>query len=131
MSAARYLAEHFAEVPVLILAWLQFTHEPENPILAREHMPLFLRLSGSSIFPAVQSMIFACCALGLGTVPTTVLAYKEEEVRRILGAPPDMRLYAGLPIGYPMEGYGPGPVRRLPISDVTYLDTYGNNWPKK
>jgi hypothetical protein len=31
MSAARYLAEHFAEVPVLILAWLQFTHEQENP----------------------------------------------------------------------------------------------------
>jgi nitroreductase len=31
MSAAMYLAEHFAEVPVLILAWLQFTHEQENP----------------------------------------------------------------------------------------------------
>jgi hypothetical protein len=30
-----------------------------------------------------------------------------------------------------MEGYGHGPVRRLRISDVTYLDTYGNNWPKK
>ena len=76
-------------------------------------------------------MIVACRALGVGTVLTTVLAYKEEEVRRILNAPPDMRLYAALPIGYPMKGYGHGPVRRLPISDVTYLDTYGNNWPKK
>ena len=70
-------------------------------------------------------------ALGLGTVLTTVLAYKEEEVRRILKAPPDMRLYAALPIGYPMDGYGHRPARRLPISAVTYLDAYGNNWPKK
>jgi hypothetical protein len=67
----------------------------------------------------------------LGTVLTTVLAYKEEEVRSIVKAPPNMRLYAALPIGYPMEGYGHGPVRRLPISEVTYMDTYGNNWPKK
>jgi hypothetical protein len=29
-----------------------------------------------------------------------------------------------------MKGYGHGTVRRLPISDVTYLDTYGNNWRK-
>jgi nitroreductase len=131
MSAAMYLAEHFGEVPVLILAWLQFTHEQENPNLAAEQMPIFLRLSGGSIFPAVQNMIVACRALGLGTVLTTVLAYKEEEVRNILKAPPNMRLYAALPIGYPMEGYGHGPVRRLQISEVTYLDTYGNNWPKK
>jgi nitroreductase len=64
MSAARYLAEHFAEVPVLILAWLQFTQEQENPNLAPEQMPIFMRLSGGSIFPAVQNMIVACRALG-------------------------------------------------------------------
>ncbi len=76
-------------------------------------------------------MIVACAALGLGTVLTTVLAYKEDEVRKLLNAPTDMRLFATLPIGYPMEGYGHGPVRRLPLSDVTCLDSYGNNWPKK
>jgi hypothetical protein len=38
MSAAMCLAEHFAEVPVLILAWLQFTHEQKNPNLAAEQM---------------------------------------------------------------------------------------------
>ncbi len=131
MSAATYLAQHFGEVPVLILAWLQFTPEQENPQLPPEHMPTFVRLSGGSIFPAVQNMIVACRAVGLGTVLTTVLAYKEAEVRNIINAPADMRLYAALPVGYPMEGYGHGPVRRLPLSDVTFLDRYGNNWPKK
>jgi hypothetical protein len=47
---------------------------------------------------------------------TTVLAYKEAEARKLLGASPDMKLFAVLPIGYPVEGYGHGPVRRLPIS---------------
>jgi len=130
LSAATHLAEHFGEVPVLILAWLQFTPDQENPNLPSDQMPTFLRLTGSSIFPAVQNMIVAASALGLGTVLTTVLAYKEEEMRKILGAPADMRLFAALPIGYPVEGYGHGPVRRLPLRDVTYLDNYGNNWPK-
>ena len=130
LSAATHLAEHFGEVPVLILAWLQFTPDQENPNLPIDQMPTFLRLTGSSIFPAVQNMIVAASALGLGTVLTTVLAYKEEEMRKILGAPADMLLFAALPIGYPVEGYGHGPVRRLPLRDVTYLDNYGNNWPK-
>jgi nitroreductase len=131
MDSATYLAQHFAEVPVLILAWLQMTHEQENPKLAPEQLPVFQRLMGGSIFPAVQNMIVACRALGLGTVLTTVLAYKEDEMRKILNAPSDMRLFAALPVGYPVEGYGHGPVRRLPLSEVTYLDSYGNNWPKK
>jgi nitroreductase len=131
MTAANYLTEHFAEVPVVILAWLQFTPDQEKPTLPAEEMPTFTRLTGSSIFPAVQNMIVAARALGLGTVLTTVLAYKEEEMRKLLGAPPDMRLFAALPIGYPMEGYGHAPVKRLPINEVTFLDSYGNNWPKK
>ena len=131
MSSATYLAEHYAEVPVLILAWLQMTPDQEHPNLPPEQLPIFQRLSGGSIFPAVQNMIVACAALGLGTVLTTVLAYKEEEMRKIINAPGDMRLYAVLPVGYPMEGYGHGPVRRQPLSEVTYLDSYGNNWPKK
>jgi nitroreductase len=130
MTGAMYLAEHFGEVPVIILAWLQMTHEQENPKLAAKQMPVFVRLMGGSIFPAVENMIVACAALGLGTVLTTVLAYKEEEVRKILGVPADLRLFAALPVGYPMEGFGHGPVRRLPLKEVTYLDNYGNNWPK-
>jgi nitroreductase len=130
-TAANYLTEHFADVPVVILAWLQFAPDQAKPDLPAEEVPTFTRLTGSSIFPAVQNMIVAACALGLGTVLTTVLAYKEEEMRKVLNAPPDMRLFAALPIGYPMEGYGHAPVKRLPINEVTFLDSYGNNWPKK
>jgi len=130
VASATYLAAHFAEVPVLIMAWLRMTPDQENPNLPPEQVPTFLRLTGGSIFTAVQNMILACRALGLGTVLTTVLAYKEEEMRTILNAPSDLRLFAVLPVGYPMEGHGHGPVRRLPLSDVTCMDSFGNNWPK-
>ena len=89
-----------------------------------------MRLSGASIYGAVQNIILACRALGLGTVLTTVLAYKEAEGGNCSTHPPDMRLFAVLPIGYPVEGYGHGPVNRLPISQVTCRDRFGNNWPK-
>ena len=129
-KSARYLAEHFGDVPVLLLAWLQLPPDQDNPNLAPEDAQTYVRLSGASIYGAVQNIILACRALGLGTVLTTVLAYKEAEVRQLLNAPPDMRLFAVLPIGYPVEGYGHGPVNRLPISQVTCRDRFGNNWPK-
>jgi nitroreductase len=129
-ASARYLAEHFGEVPVLLLAWLQLPPDQDNPNLAPQQAQTYRRLSGASIYGAVQNMILACRALGLGTVLTTVLSYKEAELRQLLNAHSDMQLFAVLPIGYPIEGHGHGPVRRLPLSDVTCMESFGNNWPK-
>lgn len=131
LASARHLAEHFAEVPVLLLAWLHLPADQDNPNLSAEDAQTYVRLSGASIYGAVQNIILTCRALGLGTVLTTVMAYKEAEVRRVLGAPAEMRLFAVLPIGYPVEGYGHGPVVRLPIEEVTFRDRFGNNFPRK
>ena len=88
------------------------------------------RLSGSSIYPAVQNIILACRAFGLGTVLTTGVTYLEDQVKAVLGLPPQIETYALLPIGYPVEDHGYGPVRRMPVNQVTFLDSWGNNWPK-
>jgi hypothetical protein len=42
-----------------------------------------------------------------------------------------MKLFAVLPIGYPVEGHGHGLVRRLPISDVAHVDGFIQNWSAK
>jgi nitroreductase len=130
-AAAQHLADHFEEAPVLLLAWLKLPPDEDNPSLSHEEAQTYLRLSGASIYGAVQNMILACRAFGLGTVLTTVLAYKEAETRKLLGASPDMKLFAVLPIGYPVEGHGHGPVRRLPISHVAYVDGFSQNWSAK
>ena len=84
------------------------------------------RLSGASIYPAIQNIILACRALGLGTLITTNHTLLEEEVRTVLALPREMRTYALMPIGYPDGKFGP--IKRRPVSEVAYLDTYGKHW---
>jgi nitroreductase len=134
-ASAAYLFEHVHEVPVLLLACLN----PPKMVPAKGKLPSEManagkvapRLAGSSIYPAVQNIILACRAFGLGTVLTTGVTYLEEQVKTVLGLPPQVETYALLPIGYPEENHSFGPVRRNPVNQVTFLDSWGNRWPKQ
>jgi nitroreductase len=111
-SAVEYLTDHFAEAPVWIVACL----EEASPT----------RASGASIYPAVQNMLLAIRALGLGsTLTTRHLAY-EAETERILGLPANVHSYAILPIGYPIGTFGL--VSRRSMTDVVFGDRYGVAW---
>lgn len=117
LDTAAYLAEHLAEVPILLFACLK-----ERPMPA--HLAAKLsRLSGSSIYPAVQNMLLACRALGLGATLTTVCSLHEDELRPILNLPEDITTYALLPIGYPLGRFGP--VQRVAVEEVTCVDQWG------
>jgi len=48
------------------------------------------KIRGSSIYPAVQNIILACRAFGLGTLITTNHILYEDDVRAILGLPDDV-----------------------------------------
>jgi nitroreductase len=106
LDAAQYLADHIHEAPVWIVPCMQGA----NPS----------RTAGSSIYPAVQNMLLAARALGLGATLTTLYLNFEKEVEAAIGLPPDVHSYALIPIGYPMGHFGP--VRRVPLADVTYGD---------
>src|SRR3979411_2493896 len=109
LDAAQYLADHIHEAPVWIVPCL----EGATPT----------RTSGSSIYPAVQNMLLAARALGLGATLTTLYLNFEKEVEAALGLPADVHSYALLPIGYPMGRFGP--VRRIALADVVYEDRWG------
>ena len=109
LEAAEYLAAHIHEAPVWIVPCL----EGGTPT----------RTSGSSIYPAVQNMLLAARALGLGATLTTLHLQFEKEVEATLGLPPGVHSYALLPIGYPMGRFGP--VRRVPLADVVFEDRWG------
>jgi nitroreductase len=55
---------------------------------------------------AVQNMLLAARALGLGATSTTLYLQFEEEAEAALGLPPGVHSYALLPIGYPMGQFG-------------------------
>ena len=110
-DAVQYLTEHYHEAPVWIVACQDDGGEPPT------------RWSGASIYPAVQNMLLAARALGLGATLTSRHLRHEQEVEAILGLPPGVHSYAILPIGYPMGNLGP--VRRGPLSDVVFLNKWG------
>ena len=114
LEAVIYLTEHFHEAPVWIVACL----DEGNSIPSR--------WSGASIYPAVQNILVASRALGLGATLTTRHMFYESEVEEILGLPSSVHSYAIIPMGYPIGRFGP--VRRKPVSDVVYLDRWGNKW---
>ena len=70
------LAQSMEDISVLILACLDSPTPPHGP---NSLTP------GSSIYPAVQNIIFAARALGLGTVLTTLHTKLEDEVKVLLG----------------------------------------------
>jgi nitroreductase len=130
MSAADHLANHLHEVPVMIIAGLSIPQVGFQPPAkdAGRVAAAAPRISGASIYPAVQNILLACRALGLGSVLTTIHAYYHDDVREALGLPPEFSTYAMLPVGYPVEGFGHGPVKRKPVSEVAFVDRWGNNW---
>jgi nitroreductase len=109
LAAAEYLTNHIHEAPVWIVPCL----EGATPT----------RTSGSSIYPAVQNMLLAARALGLGATLTTLYLQFEKEAEAAFGLPPNVHSYALLPIGYPMGRFGP--VRRVALADVVYDDRWG------
>ncbi|MDO8434302.1 MAG: nitroreductase family protein [Candidatus Binatus sp.] len=130
MASAMYLIDHMADAPVLLIACLKQLPPsgppPKLPPEAASAMKNLARMTGSSIYPAVQNIILACRALGLGTVLTTIHMFYEDELKAILGMPPEVQTFALMPIGYPQGKFGP--IKRRPASEVAYLDHYGNHW---
>jgi nitroreductase len=127
-NSGLYLHEHLAEAPILLLACLRLETSLEALMqLPRETqlamMNSFPWMAGASIYPAVQNIILACRALGLGTCLTTNHMLLEEEVKQVIGLPSEYRTFALLPIGYPINKFGP--VNRQPLSEVVALDRFG------
>jgi nitroreductase len=112
-AAVEYLTDHFHEAPVWIVCCLE---DGPNPG----------RSAGASIYPAVQNMLLAARALGLGSTLTTRHLLFEKEADAALGLPPGVHSYAILPIGWPMGNFGP--VGRGKLSEVVYGDAFGETW---
>src|SRR5262245_1919030 len=55
----------------------------------------------SSILPAVQNLLLAATALGLGSALTTITTGFRTEMQEILGLPEHVRPVALVPIGHP------------------------------
>jgi nitroreductase len=81
----------------------------------------------SSVYPAVQNLLLAASALGLGSAMTTLTVAFAAELRDLLNLPDEVRPMAVVPLGWPARPLGPP--RRVPVRERAHLDSYGQPWP--
>jgi nitroreductase len=118
-AASRHLAEHLADVPVLILVLMPNI----SMTLTDAGGPLDVGTPFASIYPAVQNLMLAARGLGLGTTLTTVYRIYQDEVRAACGIPDRYEVVALIPLGHPARPFRPG--RRRPVEAVTHWERFG------
>ena len=77
---------------------------------------------GSTAYPAVQNLLLAARAMGLGAVLTTQQFFVPGQFESILGIPSNVTLAAIIPVGFPKGKFGP--VRRPDPAAVVNWDRY-------
>ena len=80
----------------------------------------------SSIFPAVQNLLLAATALGLGSALTTITTSFRAELAALLSLPAHVVPVAVVPIGRPVKPLGPP--RRERFEQHTHREHYGSAW---
>jgi nitroreductase len=111
--AIAWQVEHLHEAPLLVFPCLA------GGRTALAH-PVFGRSVNGQVWTAVQNLMLACRAIGLGATITTLHLTHEAEVDRILGIPEDSASFAMIPIGYPIGRFGP--TRGVPLERAIMWD---------
>ncbi len=109
--SAMQLADEMKDAPAIVLAWAL----PGG--------------AANSVIPAVQNLMLAARALGIGSVPTTLHPQVMDRVHALLGVPPDVGFHFLVPLGYPRAGATFGGSRRLPTAETTHLNRWGGAVP--
>jgi nitroreductase len=121
--AVQWQVDHLTEIPVLVVACMRLgVRKGRFPFFRMPH-PAESGYYGS-IYPAVQNLLLAARAMGLGASLITMPLLSVTAARRMLNLPFDVTPCCIVPLGWPLGRYGP--TTRKPVEEVVHLDTYGN-----
>ena len=115
-DSANYLADHFHEVPILMIPLLEGR---------LDNLPAFAAASTwGSLLPAVWSFMLALRSRGLGSAWTTLHLPSEREAAEILDIPFDKYTQGGLfPIAYTI-GTDFKPAARIPTDQIVHWNSW-------
>lgn len=120
LESAYHLGAHMGdEPPLLVVVCAERERAGGVPLEARTH--------AATIYPAIQNLLLAARAHGLGGCLTTIHLAREADLKAVLEIPPDVDTYAIVPIGRPAQPHGP--LRRRAVAEVTFLDRWGAALP--
>ena len=112
LKSVAHLARHLGEAPVVVAVC---------GLRGRHSTP------GGSTFPAVQNLLLAARALGLGASIFNLPLAHAQELSEALGIPENNQVYCLVPLGYPLDRQGP--VRRKPVRQVAFWNRWEQPWP--
>jgi nitroreductase len=123
-ESSDHLADHLDDAGALVLVLMpQIPWTPADDAGPLDIGPLY-----ASVYPAVQNLMVAARALGLGTALTTVIRIETVAVRELLGIPELYEIAALIPVGHPAGSFGRA--RRKPVAAVTHWDGWGARRPR-
>lgn len=112
LRSVEYLAHHLADAPaVVVVCGLRGRHSTP----------------GGSAFPAVQNLLLAARALGLGASIFNLPLTHAGELMEALAIPGSNQIYSLVPLGYTDDRHGP--VQRKPVKRVAYWNRWDKPWP--
>ncbi|MCS6784472.1 MAG: nitroreductase family protein [Candidatus Caldarchaeum sp.] len=119
LEKARHFAENIHEIPVMVFVFMDPSTRAVKEGFLNE---LTLQSMYGSVFPAIQNLMLAARGFGLGSVLTTLLNFYEEDVKKILGVPPSIRLVAMVGVGYPAVKFSEP--RRSPLEKFLHWEKW-------
>ncbi|MHA6797479.1 nitroreductase family protein (plasmid) [Pseudonocardia bannensis] len=116
---ADYFAEHFADVPAIVVVCAEVDGlHPTDLELDRLSV-----VGGASIYPTVQNFCLALRDQGVASAVTTLLCHAEPQVRELLEIPDGFLTAAHVTIGYPEKKF-PTKLTRSPVEDIVATETF-------
>lgn len=116
---ADHFAEHFAEVPAIVVVCAEMNGlHPTDHELGRLSV-----VGGASIYPTVQNLCLALRDQGVASAVTTLLCAREPEVRELLRIPAGFITAAHVAIGYPARDF-PRKLTRSAVEDIVAAETF-------
>jgi nitroreductase len=109
-DSMQHYVDRFEQTPVVVLVCLD-RYRSASPY------------EGASVYPACQNLLLAARALGYGGALTMWHLAVEDELRELLAVPEHVALSACITLGVPQGSHGP--VKRKPVSEVTFEDRWG------
>jgi nitroreductase len=126
LAAATWQLEHFVDIPAFICVCVARDDEQARVMASPATMLKLVRrfgmggvfrlvsrmsrisgvADGATAYPAVQNLLLAARALGLGAVLTTQQFFVPGEFEAVLGIPSHATLAAIVPVGWPMGRFG-------------------------
>jgi F420 biosynthesis protein FbiB-like protein len=122
-NLAKASVERFSNAPIIIVPCLTMTEMHHYPDKRRQKIEFFMGVQ--SVASAIENMLLAAHAVGLGACWFCAPLFCPETVRKVLNIPSCDEPQALITLGYP--AYRPEPPARKSLKEIVYL----NCWREK